>query len=240
MKDRLFIISMAILILFCFASCSDSEPDVASSKAYKISDFNTIKLEMIGTVYYEQGDSVYLNVSGSSGLIEDLKVSDKKGNLSIKMKKDNQFTVNRKGLEIRIGSPSLSDITINGIGSFNIEKSFKSDEVTINHNGIGKINIADCQVGVFNLNSTAMGAINVKGKATETIIHSQGVGQIDCAELKSQNTKVVSSGVGNISVYAQNSIDISMTGVGNVNYYGNPNVVKSDVSGLGKVTNKGL
>ena len=30
-----------------------------------------------------------------------------------------------------------------------------------------------------------------------------------------------------------------MTGIGNVNYYGNPSEVKTDIKGLGKVTKSG-
>lgn len=62
------------------------------------------------------------------------------------------------------------------------------------------------------------------------------MGEIDCSELKSKNTKVVGKGVGELSVYAKDSINITLTGIGNVKYYGNPASVKTDISGIGKAT----
>mgnify|MGYP003609947229 CR=1 FL=1 len=68
-----------------------------------------------------------------------------------------------------------------------------------------------------------------------TSINSVGLGEIDASEFKSKNVKVLSEGMENLSVYAENSIDITMKGLGNINYYGNPSEVKTDISKLGKV-----
>ncbi len=135
-----------------------------------------------------------------------------------------------------MGSPHLQSINSKSIGTLHLKNYFESDQLSITNKGIGEISIDDCHVGTFNLTSKSVGSIDVKGTANETIIHSEGMGEIDCSEFKSEKTKVVSKGVGNLSVYAEKTIDISVTGIGNVSYYGNPEEVKTDISGIGKIT----
>lgn len=85
-----------------------------------------------------------------------------------------------------------------------------------------------------------MGSVEVKGTSDETFIRSEGLGEIDCSEFKSKKARVESKGVGSLSVYAEESINISVTGMGNVSYYGNPVKVETDISGIGKVTRMDL
>lgn len=238
-KKILFLFSLLTFIIFSAVSCInfDSEPDTDTSKTFDISDFTSLNLEIVGEVIYEQSDSVYLTASGSSKLIEALNVSDNKGELSIEMKKLRRFSGSTKKLVIRVGSTHLQSINSKGVGSLTIKNEFVGDKLTIINSGVGEVKIDNCNVGSFTIDSKSVGSITVAGKANETSINSEGVGNIDCSELKSENTKVVSKGTGNISVYAHKSLNVSMTGIGNVNYYGNPSEIKTDINGLGKAKN---
>ena len=231
-----FFLSLVTLLVFSAVSCTNSESDSDTSKTFTISDFSSLNIELIGEVIYEQSDSFYLNASGSSRLIEALKVSDKKGELSIELKNKRKYSGNKKKLVIRVGSPHLQSINFQSVGILHLKNYFKSDQLTITNKGVGEIKIDDCHVGTFNLTSKSVGTIEVKGTANEAFIQSEGIGNIDCSEFKSGRTKVISKGVGNLSVYAQNSLDISITGIGNVNYYGNPMEIKTDISGIGKAS----
>ena len=232
-------LSLTILVLFSAVSCTNSGADLETSKDITIADFSSLNIELIGEVIYEQSDSFYLSASGSSNLIDALQVSDSKGQLSIELKNKRKYSGNKKKLIIRVGSPHLQKINFESVGNLHLKNSFKGDQLTITNKGVGQIVIDDCQVGTFNLTTKSVGSIEVKGTANEAFIQSEGVGNIDCSGFKAENIKVVSKGAGNISVYAEKSLDISMTGIGNVNYYGNPSEVKTDIKGLGKVTKSG-
>lgn len=238
MKKFIFPFSLAVLLLITAASCTDPEPDSITSKTYDISNFTSLDLEIIGEVQYEQADSFYLNASGSTTVIDALTVSDSDGKLSIELKNKKKFSESKKELVIKVGSPQLKEINFESIGNLHLKNKIQTSELTITNNGIGKIEIDDCHVGSFNLTSKSVGLIEAKGSTNELNINSQGVGNIDCSELKSKNAKVVSKGTGNISVFASESVDISLQGVGNVNYYGNPSTVNTDISGIGKATPK--
>lgn len=236
MKKVLILFSLAALILFAAASCSNPEPDSITSKTYDISDFTSLNLELIGEVQYVQADSFYLNASGSSTLIDALSVSDGNGKLSIELKNREKYSNSKKELVIKISSPRLESVTFESIGSLHLKDYFEGDKLEITNKGIGQIKIDNCHVGTFKLRSESVGSIDVKGIANEVDIVSEGVGNINCSELKAKEAEVVCKGTGNISVFAQESIDITVKGIGNVKYYGNPSNVKTDISGLGKAT----
>ena len=234
-KLTYFFYPLIIAVMFSI-SCKSSEPDSQTSKTYDISDFTTLSLAIVGEVVYEQSDSLYLNVSGSSTLIEDLQVSDRGGKLSVELKNMKRYSNGKKELVVRVGSPNLETIIFDGVGTLQIPHRFQGEKLSITNNGVGHIKIDDCHVTDFNLTSRSVGSVEAKGTATETSILSEGIGKIDFSDFKSENTKVVSKGTGNLSVYAQKSIDISLSGIGNIKYYGNPENVKTDISGVGKIT----
>ena len=233
-----FFLSLVALVFFA-VSCTSSESDSDTSKTFTISDFSSLNVELVGEIIYEQSDSFYLNASGSSRLIEALDVSDKNGKLSIELKNKRKFSGNKRKLIIKVGSPQLQSINFQGVGKLNIRNHFKGDQLTITNKGVGEIMIDDCQVGSFKLTSQSVGNVEIKGTANEVFIEAEGIGNIDCSEFKAENAKVISKGAGNLSVYAEKSIDISLSGIGNVNYYGNPTEIKTDITGLGKVSAKG-
>ncbi len=231
---KAIILFTAVFTLFSLVSCNDLKSDSNISKTYEISEFTSLNLELIGEVFYEQSDSTYLNVSGSSILIDALKVSDDNGTLSIKLRNKQKFT-GKKKLVVKVGSPHLSKVNFESIGTLRFKNKFIGDEVSINNKGVGKIIIDDLQVEKFNLVSKSIGSIKIKGTSNLTSINSVGLGEINASEFKSKKVKVVSEGMENLSVYAEDSIDIIMKGLGNINYYGNPAEVKTDISKLGKV-----
>ena len=228
------ILITAVFIIFSLVSCNDLKSDSNTSKTYDISEFTSLNLELIGEVFYEQSDSAYLNVSGSSILIDALQVSDDNGALSLKLRNKRKFT-GKKKLVVQVGSPHLAKVNFESIGTLHFKNNFIGDELSINNKGVGEIIIDDFQVEKFSLTSKSIGPIKIKGTSNLTYINSVGLGEIDASEFKSKKVKVVSEGIENLSVYAEESIDIRMKGIGNINYYGNPTEVKTDISKLGNV-----
>ncbi len=78
MKKAFFFSSVAMLALFSVTSCGSSVPDSITSKSYDVSSFSSLNLELVGNVIYEQSDSLYVNATGSSVLIDALKVTQNK------------------------------------------------------------------------------------------------------------------------------------------------------------------
>lgn len=235
MKNSFLLFSILITLILTSCGNFDSGPNI--SKTFTVSEFSNLELEVVGEVYFEQADSFYMHVTGGSNLIENLKISNKNDKLSIELRKMDKYSGKKNELTIRVGSPHLASVNFNSVGTFYIENNFKGDALNIENNGVGKIKINDAHVTSINLISKAVGTIEAKGTAVNAFISSTGVGEIDSRKLRSKNVTVECKGIGNLSVYAENSIDISISGIGNVKYYGNPAEIKTNISGLGKASN---
>ncbi len=239
MKKLIFFFSIATLLIFTSTSCKNSVPDSVTSKSYEVSSFSKLDIEIIGEVIYLQSDSVYVSAKGSSSLTDALKVSEKKGELSIEMKNKRKFSGSKKELVITVGSPNIEEINFESIGNLHLKNNIKVGNLKITNKGVGEIKIDDCHVNKFDLISKSVGTIKIKGSANESSIHSENIGQIDCSKFKAKKAKVVSKGTSDLLVYANESIDITISGIGKIKYYGNPQDVKTDISRLGKATNMG-
>lgn len=67
---------------------------------------------------------------------------------------------------------------------------------------------------------------------------SSGVGDVHAKELKAKDVNLNHSGVGDITCSASGTIRIRAKGVGNVKYYGNPQVLSLSKSSVGAVIGK--
>lgn len=77
-----------------------------------------------------------------------------------------------------------------------------------------------------------------EGETGRLEVSLSGAGLVDAEGLRARHVKASCSGAGSISVHASESLDASVSGVGVVNYAGNPATVSRNVSGLGRINQK--
>lgn len=227
--------TLAALFLMSAYGCSNTASN--TTKSFPVADFSELDLEVLGEVYYEQSDSLYVTASGSTDLVEELHVTHDGNKLEIELENIKTFSLKRKDLVIRVGSPRLEAIDHNSIGTLHIPGTLAGERLRVRNEGAGEIKIADCRVASFNLVSKGVGSIEVGGTANHAAIELEGVGTLNCTKLKTTNTTVVNKGVGDVMVHATDTLNATLSGTGSIKYYGNPGQVNAKVSGLGQVTN---
>ena len=104
--------------------------------------------------------------------------------------------------------------------------------------GAGEIKIADARSNDLKIESTGAASVVASGTSTSVTISSSGAGKIDTSNLHAEKARVDVNGASSIDVYASEQLDVSVSGVGNVSYSGNPKVVNKHVSGIGSVSPK--
>jgi Putative auto-transporter adhesin, head GIN domain len=67
-------------------------------------------------------------------------------------------------------------------------------------------------------------------------VNLSGVGAVELGSLLARDAHVKLSGTGNVHVYATDTLDASVDGVGSISYSGNPSHVRKHVTGLGAIT----
>lgn len=77
-----------------------------------------------------------------------------------------------------------------------------------------------------------------EGETGRLEVALSGAGLIDAAALRARHVAASCNGAGSISVYASERLDASVSGIGSIDYSGNPATVNRSVSGLGKISQK--
>ena len=88
---------------------------------------------------------------------------------------------------------------------------------------------------ILDLKNTGSGKITLLGGAITLEPTLTGSGDVYAYDFQSTNVIVKTTGSGNATVNALSSIDITISGSGDVRYKGNPNDVNINITGSGKV-----
>ena len=103
--------------------------------------------------------------------------------------------------------------------------------------GVGNIEAKGIQGERLTIALTGVGNMTIEGNADSLDLMLEGVGSYQGEAFKTKRTTVQSEGVGTAVVNASEQLDVSVSGVGGVEYIGSPTVQKSG-KGLGQVKQK--
>jgi len=98
-----------------------------------------------------------------------------------------------------------------------------------------KLIIDVCMPALQSINLQGVGNVKLlNGNASDLAISLSGVGNIDAQNYQVQNVSINHSGVGKATIWATSSLNGTLSGVGSIQYKGDPEV-HVQVSGIGKV-----
>jgi len=75
----------------------------------------------------------------------------------------------------------------------------------------------------------------ISGKTKFAVIIEDDRGIVDARNLSANHVVAESNGTGDLYVYATDSLSVTITGIGDIYYKGNPVIYKNEVSGTGKL-----
>jgi hypothetical protein len=112
-------------------------------------------------------------------------------------------------------------------------KISSSDELSFNLTGAGKIKM-DLNAPKVKVDLSGAGTIALAGETKDFRVDGSGATEINCFDLKAENTYVELSGAGDAEVFASVKLDVHVSGAADVKYKGNASVSQS-ISGAGSV-----
>ena len=99
--------------------------------------------------------------------------------------------------------------------------------------------IDDLSADMLEINLASAGAIVIAGQVNTQDIDISGVGSYEAGDLRSNQAQINLSGAGSAVVWVEDTLDVNVSGVGSVSYFGTNPQVDQNISGLGSVNSKG-
>ncbi len=203
-----------------------------------VSPFTSVEFHGMFEVHLQPGDAPALRLEGPAWQLEELDITQTEGRLLIR-ENDALQKQERRDVDIYLTyTPLLEEILLNGAGAFSADTPIRVDRLNLRIKGVYHVNLPVEATEEVSIEQKGVGHVELRGRAPRVIIHAEGVGGVDAAELKAREAVVTAKGIGDVSVHADEALTISAFGLGKVTYTGNPAKLDIRQSGLGTVSSR--
>ena len=205
-----------------------------AKKNYYVAPFTAIELTGVADVSFTQSDKVAVEVTGPENYLPFVVIESHDGVLKVNTRKIGNKRVG-KGLAVKISAPTLQRLSNRGVGDFKTTNPLKTDQLWIDNLGVGDTRLTHVECENLTVNHKGVGDLRLSGTATKATYTAKGVGDVDAKELKAEDVCLEHTGVGDFSCHASKTIRILSKGVGDVAYYGHPQVLGMSKKGVGSL-----
>jgi hypothetical protein len=197
----------------------------------------TSKLKVTGifNLYLSNGEKSALRIEGDEEMTQKLKVTQNGEWLELDFEKVNEnFFKSNSKLDVYLTLNELEEFVFDGVGNIKTEGPLEVEDISIKGDGVGNLNL-ELQANTIKAVFSMLGNIDLSGSANSVDLSNDGLGNVDASGLIAQNMNLKSSGIGRVAVHCEGDLSIIVDGIGTVSYEGNPNVIKEEINGIGKV-----
>ncbi len=202
------------------------------SRIYHLSPFSKIYLKGPFEVVIMPDSVCSMKVSAPENAFDLIDISSSGGLLSVEI--EDKFFKKPKVIHLEIHIPTLRRLEIEGAVDLETAGTLHTDNLKISFEGAGHMDM-DVKASKIISIIEGVGEFNVHGQTEYHKVEFSGVGSYDASELLSKYTLVESYGIGSVKVYASHEIRGEVSGVGSVDYYGDPDISDIEASGVGSV-----
>ena len=243
MKTRLLVL-IAILALIATSACNvvanignGVRPSGTTiTEERQVSDFDSVSLSGAGDLIIEQGDTEGLTIETDDNLMQHITSEVRSGRLELGYE-DGIRILGLNKVVFHLKVKDLTSIDISGLGKVTMD-GLQASSLDLNASGSGQFNIKNIQTTNLVANAGGFGLFNLSGEADTATVNISGSGNFDGGDLKTQNTTVNINGAGNATLWAEDTLNVMISGGGLVRYYGSPEVTQS-ISGAGSINQAG-
>ena len=176
-----------------------------------------------------------IQVEGDENVLSYIETKVEDNKLSIHSKKNSNIRSKNK-VVIYVTLPTLNGVNLSGSGDMIGKGNFSNDsKLNLSVSGSGNIKLDINHAKSVECSIAGSGRILVSGKAESLLTSISGSGTVDAYGLSSNEVTARISGSGQAKVFANKSIDASISGSGDVHYKGAPESIQKRSAGSGRV-----
>jgi hypothetical protein len=227
------VLSIFILNTSCVTSADmDAKGKSKVHKEFPVSNFSVLEIDGPLNVFIRQGVKENVTVEANEENMEKMFVENQGDILVIDF--DEMFGHHKK-IDVYITLVKVEKMYFKGAGNIETKSVLVLDTLTIENNRTGNLDL-NLKCKRLNIQTEGAGNVDIKGSSTYAWFKKTGVGNFNSTGMKADFLKLDNSGVGNADVYAEKELYLKSSGVGNVNYSGNPEIKEYNVSGVGNIS----
>jgi putative autotransporter adhesin-like protein len=213
MKIKWLVICLSIAL---FLTGCAGQAKLAKESRF-VDGLNTIVFTTDGTLNIVQGESEALTVEAAEDILSLIETEVKDEVLTIQLEDGSK------------SNPLLPQV-------INYTLTVK-DLTTLEVDGRGAVNITDLKTNHLEVVINGSAIVSALGVVTSQKVTIAGMGHYDAPDMASEETTVIND-YGLVTVWVSKRLNITLTSVGKVFYYGSPEIIQS-ISGGGKVVSSG-
>jgi len=217
---KLVLINILVgVFIISIASCSLLYRELAGSgnvisEDRDVEGFDKVELAGIGNLIIQQGNEEYLTIEAEDNLVSNITTKVSGNKLTIGFERGIML-VPTKQLNYHLTVKDLNSISLSGAGVINCP-DFNTDSLKVSISGAGSTEIA--------------------GSVGKQDIVLSGAGSYIAKDFISKECIVNIRGAGSATVNVTDSLNATITGVGSINYIGDPDVTFKRL-GVGNINN---
>lgn len=206
------------------------------TESREVSGYDGVSHTGIGRVIITQGDKESLTIETDDNLMEYITSDVRNGTLELGFTDNVRFDP-APPITFTVGVKKLTGLDSTGTGSIEID-DLGADNLSISTSGTGSISIGTLTASDLVVNAEGTGEIKLAGAVETQQITQVGTGDYNASDLESQTANVVVTGTGSVVLWVLDALDVEITGISKVSYYGSPTVTQN-ITGTGSLTSLG-
>jgi hypothetical protein len=221
MKAKMFKLgSLGLLAAVLLAACGFNLNGVIHvtgsgqvvNEARTVSDFDGLIIEGAGKINIDRTGTESLSITTDDNLLQYIDTQVRGGKLVITFK-SKIFVDRYSDLTFNLTVKDLNSLQMTGAASIDA-KNLQGDHMTVNLDGAGATSLA--------------------GEIDQLTVSLNGAGTFNSENLQAKRATVTNDGMGTAIVRVSDSLNATLSGIGTIEYIGNPQVTKN-ISGPGAI-----
>ena len=222
------------------SACFKSTGEIIKEQRKISSDVRSIVTANNIDIVITQSNDARLTLEGGKNLLPYINTTVSGNELTISS--DNRCSMFRDydiPITIYLSIPDLRRIDYTGQGNITSTNILNFSDFTIETNkGTGSINLQLHSTNIALFQHTGPADFTLSGSTDNLYVYSGGKGWFFLNHLVANNVHTNNDGSGDMLVRVNNTLLVELTFLGNIDYYGNPNVTVSKHSGNGELRKK--